>query len=182
MPRDLKLVLAEKHSIKCMLLQLMNLITITNKLKRSKLVVCKYIWLESAYRTKKPTGRPPKLSVRAKCILRQKAIKLGLLASQLKHYLKLIASVRTMQRFLGKDCKLVWRYKIKTQPINNMHKKKRLEFVNNNMHLGPQGWRYVLFSDEKNLTLIELMGINNIGWRESQQITHIFSTETWEVH
>jgi transposase len=125
---------------------------ISGKLARSRSVISSYLKNTAKYGTKKHPGRPPKLTRRSMRAVVKAAKRKSVTANQIKAQLSLKVSRHTVSRVLKRFGKLK-RHKLKRKPLlTAKHKEDRLEFCRINMDRG-EGWKNVIFSDEKKFNL-----------------------------
>ena len=83
-------------------------------------------------------------------------------AQDIQNHLKLPVTLRTIQLVLKQSKKIKYKKMIHAPKMNENHKKKRLEFAET--YVGkPAIWKKTFFTDEKNLTWMDLMGLLTIG-------------------
>jgi len=125
---------------------------ISKQLGRSRGVITSYLRNPETYGTKKPTGRPSKLSNRDIRAIRKLAGTKSMTAHDILLHLKLNVDVRTVQRTLKSSPVLVWTKRISKPCLLPHHKIARELWATQMVDFG-DNWDNVIFSDEKKFNL-----------------------------
>uniref|UniRef100_A0A914EK45 Transposase Tc1-like domain-containing protein n=1 Tax=Acrobeloides nanus TaxID=290746 RepID=A0A914EK45_9BILA len=113
-------------------------------------VVWSYLQNPEEYGTAKHTGRPSKLSGRDKRRIYRAASNSTATCIKIKSDLDLTVSPETIRRTISKNPNLVRRKMKKAPALKEVHKRRRLEWVRQNMN---HDWSKVIWSDEKKFNL-----------------------------
>ena len=126
---------------------------ISKTLGRSKTVICNYLKNSNKYGTRKPTGRPEKLSPQFKWrIIREVEKKTWSTSKILKSLVDAACSTRTIRRHLNNE-KIKHKKRIHRPRLIMKHKEKRLEYVRQYQSKSTKEWQKVVFSDKKKFNL-----------------------------
>lgn len=152
MSKGLPLTESEKSMIIYMNKEKKSISQISKDLKRSRTVISNFLKDPAIYGVKKSTGRPKKLSLRTRARVIKLARGKNKTANSIKGQLELKVHKCTILRVLKDEGKLT-RRKIKRKPsLTKTHKKNRIRFSGKYEDLG-EGWKNVIFSDEKKFNL-----------------------------
>uniref|UniRef100_A0A914E2I8 Transposase n=1 Tax=Acrobeloides nanus TaxID=290746 RepID=A0A914E2I8_9BILA len=150
MPSGFKLSEFEKGQITTHRANGAKLRDIARLVGRSLKVVWSYLQNPEEYGTAKHTGRPSKLSGRDKRRIYRAASNSTATCIKIKRDLDLTVSPETIRRTISKNPNLVRRKMKKAPALKEVHKRRRLEWVRQNMN---HDWSKMIWSDEKKFNL-----------------------------
>ena len=122
---------------------------ITRDIKRPIKVISSFLQDPEAYGTKKPTGRPPKLSPTARRRVVQETSRKGISTRNFPTSLDLNVTPRRVRQILNSSKDFVYKKRITTPALMKMHKKRREEWVQEKVQWNAENWSKVIFSNEK---------------------------------
>ena len=121
-------------------------------LGRSKIVICSYLKSPNKYGTRKPTGRPEKLSQFTKRIVHEVKNKTSSTSKILKSLVGSPCATRTIKRHLNNEW-IKHKERIHRPRLTMKHKEKRVKYPRQYQTMSAKEWRKVDFSDEKKFNL-----------------------------
>lgn len=141
---------------------------------KSRKCVSNFLKSPSAYKTKKRTGRKPRMSDTKTRLMFREARKGGKNSSQLVSSLNLPVGKKRVQAMLLTDASLEWRRPMKGPWLTPIHISRRLEWATERVGMGQDYWDQIIWSDEKKWNLDGPDGLSSY-WHDLRAEQKIFS-------